>query len=76
MRCILSSNPPLFGLTSSGELQPLSNSYSAAKLTALQAAHMRASAEASGELLTFDAKFDGRGQFKLAQEQIYKHWNH
>lgn len=43
-----------------------------AKLTALQAAHMRASAEASGELLTFDAKFDGRGQFKLAQEQIYK----
>ena len=43
-----------------------------AKLTALQAAHMRASAEASGELLTFDAKFDGLGHFKLAQEQIYK----
>lgn len=43
-----------------------------AKLTALQAAHMRAKAESSGEPLTFDAKFDRRGQFKLAQEQIYK----
>lgn len=43
-----------------------------AKLTALQAARMRARAESSGELLTFDEKFDARGQFKLAQEQIYK----
>jgi len=43
-----------------------------AKLTALQAARMRAYAESSGELLTFDEKFDARGQFKLAQEQIYK----
>jgi adhesin transport system membrane fusion protein len=43
-----------------------------AKLTALRAAHMRAKAESSGEPLNFDAKFDGRGQFKLAQEQIYK----
>jgi adhesin transport system membrane fusion protein len=33
---------------------------------------MRARAESSGELLTFDAKFDQRGQFKLVQEQIYK----
>lgn len=43
-----------------------------AKLTALQAARMRARAESSGELLIFDEKFDARGQFKLAQEQIYK----
>jgi len=43
-----------------------------AKLTALQAARMRARAESSGELLTFEEKFDARGQFKLAQEQIYK----
>ena len=43
-----------------------------AKLTALQAARMRARAESSGELLTFDEKFDARGQFKLVQEQIYK----
>ncbi len=43
-----------------------------AKLTALQAARMRARAESSGEILTFDEKFDARGQFKLVQEQIYK----
>lgn len=43
-----------------------------AKVTALQAARMRARAESSGELLIFDEKFDARGQFKLAQEQIYK----
>ena len=43
-----------------------------AKLRALQAAQMRARAEATGTPLKFDAKFDGRGQFKLAQEQIYK----
>ena len=43
-----------------------------AKLRALQAAQMRARAEATGTPLKFDTKFDGRGQFKLAQEQIYK----
>jgi adhesin transport system membrane fusion protein len=43
-----------------------------AKLTSLQAARMRAHAESSGEPLKFEEKFDRRGQFKLAQEQIYK----
>ncbi|MCX7262295.1 MAG: HlyD family efflux transporter periplasmic adaptor subunit [Burkholderiales bacterium] len=43
-----------------------------AKLTALQAARMRARAESTGNALSFDEKFDARGQFKLAQEQIYK----
>jgi adhesin transport system membrane fusion protein len=44
-----------------------------AKLTALHAARTRARAESTGNALTFDEKFDGRGHFKLAQEQIYKH---
>jgi len=43
-----------------------------AKLTALQAARMRAHAESTGGLLTFSEKFDVNGQFKSAQEQIYK----
>ena len=43
-----------------------------AKLTALHAARTRARAESNGNALTFDEKFDGRGHFKLAQEQIYK----
>jgi adhesin transport system membrane fusion protein len=33
---------------------------------------MRARAESTGNALSFDEKFDARGQFKLAQEQIYK----
>lgn len=43
-----------------------------AKLTSLHAARMRARAESTGEPLLFDVQFDNSGQFKLAQEQIYK----
>ena len=43
-----------------------------AKLTSLYAARMRARAEATGEPLVFDKKFDIEGPFKSAQEQIYK----
>jgi adhesin transport system membrane fusion protein len=41
------------------------------KLTALQAALIRANAESSGEELRFDVKFDPQHQFKAGQKQIY-----
>jgi adhesin transport system membrane fusion protein len=44
-----------------------------AKLLALQAALIRAKAEANGQALMFDAKFDVQHQFKAAQQQIYWH---
>ena len=43
-----------------------------AKLTSLYAARMRARAEATGEPLVFDKKFEIDGPFKSAQEQIYQ----
>lgn len=43
-----------------------------AKLTALQAALMRAKSESTGVLLTFETTFDRKGQFKPGQEQIYQ----
>ena len=41
------------------------------KLLALQAALIRAQAEASEQELKFDAKFDPQQKFKLGQQQIY-----
>ena len=43
------------------------------KLLALQAALIRAHAEANGQELKFDAKFDVHHQFKTGQQQIYWH---
>ena len=43
-----------------------------AKLTALQAALMRAKSESTGVLLTFETSFDRKAQFKPGQEQIYQ----
>lgn len=42
-----------------------------AKLTALQAALLRAKSESTGVLLKFEDQFDRRGQFKAGQQQIY-----